>query len=193
MSDAKVARRIAAVRNGGWLVAVALLVSAPAARAETYLTPFVGAAFSGDSDDSRLTYGGALGWAGEGGVLGFELEFAHTPDFFGTTALGNNNVSTLMGNLMLLSPGRTRIYGSGGIGLLRTRVEDVSGFFEIDSNNFGLNVGGGVLLFPGESVGLRGDVRYFRNLTDPEPDDEFDIDLGGLDYWRATGGVVLKF
>ena len=193
MIHAKPARSVSAVLKGRWLLAAALLAAAPALHAETYLTPFVGAAFSGDTDDSRLTYGGALAWAGESGVLGFEIEFAHTPDFFGTTGVGNNNVTTLMANLMLLSPGQVRIYGSGGVGLLRTRVEDVSGFFEIDSNNFGLNVGGGVLLFPGESIGLRGDVRYFRNLTDPEPDDEFDIELGGLNYWRASGGVVLRF
>jgi opacity protein-like surface antigen len=85
------------------------------------------------------------------------------------------------------------VYGSGGIGLLKTRVDDVSGFFSIDSNDFGIDVGGGLMAFPSEHIGLRGDIRYFRALTDPEPDNEFDLDLGSLDFWRATGGIILRF
>jgi len=174
------------------LATSALLAAAPAARAETYLTPFVGAAFSGDADGNPVTYGGALGWAGSG-ILGFEVEFAYTPDFFGKSGLGDNNVTALMADLMLLSPGPVRVYGSGGIGLLKTRVDDVSGFFSIDSNDFGIDVGGGLMAFPSEHIGLRGDIRYFRALTDPEPDNEFDLDLGSLDFWRATGGIILRF
>ena len=36
-------------------------------------------------------------------------------------------------------------------------------------------------------------MRYFRNLTDPEPDNEFDVDLGSFSFWRATGGLVIRF
>jgi hypothetical protein len=47
--------------------------------------------------------------------------------------------------------------------------------------------------FLGNNLGLRGDVRYYRNLGDPEPDDEFYIDFGEFSFWRGTAGIVLKF
>jgi len=166
------------------------LTAAPA-RAEVYLTPSVGVAFGGHTDDSKLTYGGSLTFLGEDGVIGFAVDFGHTPDFFGTTGFGNNNITTLMGNLVLASPGRARIYGSGGLGLVKTRVKDLSGFFEVDSNEFGLNVGGGVLLSSG-TIGFQGDIRYFRNLSDLH-NEGLDFELGTVDYWRAVGGISLRF
>ena len=172
------------------LFLTALGVAGPL-QAQTYLTPNIGAAFGGDLDDSRISYGGKLMFTGDS-LIGFEVDFAYTPDFLGTVAFGKSNATTLMGNLVLISGGRVRIYGSGGVGLLKTRVEDVDGFFEIDSNELGVNAGGGFIFAPNR-FGIQGDVRYFRNLTDPEPDDEFDVDLGDLNYWRASAGIVIKF
>ena len=175
-------------------LALAALVAAPPAQAETVLTPFAGLAFGGRADDSKFTYGGAIGFRGDGAGLGFEIDFGYTPEFFPEGGrLRESNVTTLMGNLLLLAPGGSvRIYGAGGVGLLKTRVEDADGFFDVDSNDFGLNVGGGLEISLGERVGLRGDLRYFRALTDPEPDNEFDIDLADLDFFRATVGLSLK-
>jgi opacity protein-like surface antigen len=170
-----------------------LVVAAPPLHADGYLTPYVGAGFGGRTDDHKLAYGGSLAFASERGVMGVGVDFGYTPDFIGTTGVGNNNVTSLMGNLMVLTPGRTRLYASGGLGLMKTRVEDAQGFFRVDSNDFGVNLGGGVMLFPGDAIGLRADVRYFRNLTDPEPDTEFDVDLGGLSFWQATGGITFRF
>lgn len=174
------------------LVAVLAATAAPL-HADAYLTPFVGAAFGGRTDDSKVAFGGSVAFASRSGVLGFGVDLGHIPDFLGTTGVGNNNVTTLMGNLMLLTPGDTRLYASGGLGLMKTRVEDVDGLFRVDSNDFGVNLGGGVMLFLGDTIGLRADVRYFRSLTDPEPDAEFDVDLGDLDFWQATGGITFRF
>jgi hypothetical protein len=172
--------------------ALAGLMAAGQAQAEGLLAPNIGLVFGGDTDDSKASYGGTLTFAGEG-LVGFAVDFAYTPDFLGTTGLGNNNATTLMGNLVLMThPSRTRIYGSGGLGLMKTRVEDVDGFFEVDSNELGINVGGGFVFVP-DRIGIQGDIRYFRQLTDPEPDDEFDVDLGDLDYWRVSAGVVFRF
>jgi Outer membrane protein beta-barrel domain len=174
------------------LVLVGLAVPVPA-RAESYLTPFAGAAFAGNTDDSELTFGADLSFAGHG-LLGLSLDFGYTKDFFGDTApIADNNVTTLMGNLMLISPGHPRIYLSGGVGLMKTRVRDTTGFFDIDSSDFGLNAGGGIYIVGQGPLGFRADIRYFRTLSDPEPDGEFDLDLGNLDYWRATAGITLKF
>ena len=179
-----------------FVLTTALLVLAgiaPNVRAESYLTPYAGVAFSGKTDASKLTFGGDLAFAGHG-ILGASVDFGYTKDFFGNTApIGDNNVTTLMGNLMLISPGHPRIYASGGVGLMKTRVKDTAGFFDIGSSDFGFNVGGGIYVVGRGPLGFRADIRYFRTLTDPQPDGEFDVDLGNLDYWRATAGITLKF
>jgi opacity protein-like surface antigen len=176
------------------LLATLALAGAAPLRAETALTPFAGVAFGGRTDDSKFTYGGALAFRGSGTGLGFEIDFGYTPDFFGETGrLSENSVTTLMGSLLFLAGGNTRLYGAAGLGLLKTRVQDVDGFFDVDSNDFGFNVGGGLEIGLGENFGLRGDLRYLRALTDPEPDDEFDVDLADLDFFRATGGLTIKF
>jgi hypothetical protein len=169
------------------------LTFASQASAETYLTPFAGVAFSGNTDDSKLTLGGDLAFAG-GGPFGFSVDFGYTKDFFGDEApLGDNNVTTLMGNLMLITPGHPRVYASGGVGLMKTHVQDAGGFFDVSSSDFGFNVGGGIYIVGGGPIGFRGDIRYFRSLSDPEPDGEFDVDFGSLDYWRGTAGITFKF
>jgi opacity protein-like surface antigen len=173
-----------------------MVVGAGSARAEVMLTGFGGAAFGGATDQSRGTYGGAIGFLGAG-VFGFEIEAATTPEFFGNgdrNVFTKNNVVTLMGSFLLAAPaGPVRIYGAAGAGILKTRLEDADRLFTIDSNDFGINVGGGVIAYLGGHVGLRADVRYFRDLQDTDPDGRFDIDLGKLDYWRAVGGITLKF
>lgn len=58
-------------------LALATLALVLPAGAQTYLTPFAGAAFSGSADDSKLTFGGDLAFTG-GGPLGFSLDFGYT-------------------------------------------------------------------------------------------------------------------
>jgi hypothetical protein len=174
------------------VLALALTLAGGSAGAETLLSPSVGLAFGGRTDDSKITYGGTLTF--KGSLFGFAVDFGYTPDFFGSDSLGNNNLVTLMGNLVVMSPGPVRVYGSAGLGLVKSRVEDAAGLFEVDSNELGFGVGGGLLVFPGDgNVGLHGDIRYFRSLTDPEPDDEFDVDLGSLDFWRGEIGITFRF
>lgn len=177
-------------------LALVLLLGTGAARAETLLTGFGGAAFGGATDRTRGTYGASLGFLGHG-VFGFEAEFATTPEFFGNAeedVFTDNNVLTMMGSILLAAPaGPLRIYGAAGAGLLKTRLADPDRLFNIDSNDFGINVGGGILIFPSDHVGLRADVRYFRDLQDAEPDGGFDLDLGRVDYWRVVGGITFKF
>jgi opacity protein-like surface antigen len=181
------------------VMAVVLLLTfcgAGAGHGETLLTGFGGVAFGGATDTTRGSYGAALGFLGSG-PLGFELEFCTTPEFFGNArqdVFSDNNVLTVMGNLLLAAPaGPVRIYGTAGAGLLKTRLADPSRLLSIDSNDFGINVGGGLLINLGANVALRGDVRYFRDLQDPDPDGKFDIGLGNVDYWRVVGGITFKF
>lgn len=176
------------------LATVVLMGAALPARAEVMLTPFYGKAFSGTLDSSRTTYGGAVGFLG-GGVFGFEGEFSYVKDFSGdvsSDALASNNVQSLSGNLLVAVPaGQVRLYGAGGVSLLRPDLKTREGFVVVNDDKVGFNVGGGLILYLGGHVGLRGDLRYFRSFGNLETGNA--IDLGTLDYWRGVGGLTFKF
>ena len=196
---------------------VALIVGATPTRASAdwLFTPFVGTAFGGrvnfgdfndfeDTLEQRVTFGGTLGWMGAG-IIGAELDFGFSPNFFENTLgdgdfdFGDSNVTTLMGNVILGAPigGQRgpglRPYVSGGVGLIRTKVDGGDFFDDLSTNDFGINVGAGLHGFFSDSIGIRGDIRYFRSLQDDEPDDEFDVALSDFDFWRATVGVTFRF
>lgn len=199
-------------------LAAAVTAATPAkASADWLFTPFVGMNFGGsatfsqfgadteDEFEKRGTYGASLAWMG-GGALGFEVDFGYSPNFFESTAgdgdfdYGDSNVTTLMANIVLGAPvgGQTglgiRPYASGGVGLIRSRIDDVDDIFGDPKNNLGMNVGGGIAGFFNDRFGLRGDVRYFRSLQDEEPDeDDFDIGLGSFSFWRGTVGLTIRF
>ena len=175
--------------------AVVALAAAPAVHADTMISGHAGKVFGGDLTDSRTTYGGALTLMGHG-AFGFEIEGAYTPDFFGdaNVVLGKNNVSTLMASILLGSRfGQSgRVYASVGGGLLKSRAENIDQFFEVTRNDFGVSGGLGAMGFFTDNLGVRGDVRYFRNLGDPEPG-QLHIRFGDFSFWRGTAGLVLKF
>ena len=105
-----------------------------------------------------------------------------------------------MGNIIIGVPvgGQTgagmRPYVSGGAGLLRTRVDDVDDFFDVNENSFGINAGGGVMAFFGDNVGIRGDIRYFRSINDSDNGRlRPGLGLGSFDFWRGTIGVSFRF
>ena len=102
-----------------------------------------------------------------------------------------------MGSVLLAVPaGPVRLYGAAGAGLMKTRIEAADVFFDVSSSDFGINVGGGVIGYIGSHVGLRADIRYFRDLSDLSPTgDAADVNLalGKVDFWRVVGGLTFKF
>ena len=194
------------------------LIAVPrTASADWLFTPFIGTGFNvaadfGDAfDDSteferQFTYGASLGYMGAG-VIGFEFDFGYSPNFFETrvndddfTFADDSNVTTLMGNVILGIPvgGQTgfgiRPYAIGGVGLIRTHVEGAGLFFEdLDTNDFGFNIGGGLHAFFTDNVGIRGDVRYFRSFASDDDEDSFDLNLSSFDFWRASAGVTFRW
>ncbi len=176
------------------LVAVMMIGRAAPARAEITVAPFVGAAFGGNVNDSKITYGLCLGLRGDKSAFGLQVDLGLAPDVLSRATVGESSITTLMANLLVTAPREgSRIYASAGVGILKARAQSIDELFEVDSNEFGFNVGAGVDIFLGRWFGLRGDIRYFRALTDPQPDGEFDLGLGDLDFWRATGGLILRF
>jgi hypothetical protein len=199
------------------IIAAAVVLSASAAApskasADWLLTPFIGSTFGGNADiaavsggtfadnfDQKLNYGASLAWMG-GGIAGFEVDFGYSPNFFGVSNsspgfdfVGDGNVTTAMGNLVVGAPlGPVRPYASGGLGLIASRVDNPTQFFDkASTNDLGMDVGGGVM-FLGGNVGVRGDIRYFRSLNNNDSN-SVDFSLGSFRFWRGTVGVTFKF
>jgi opacity protein-like surface antigen len=191
-------------------------VAAPSkASADWLLTPFVGWNWGGtanllnqeDFDDEfeqKAMFGASLGWMGAG-IVGFEVDFGFSPNFFENTSgsgdfeFADSNLTTVMGNLIIGVPigGQHgvgfRPYAVGGVGLVKSRLGSSGDLFNVDSTDWGFNVGAGAMFFFTDHVGLRGDVRYFRSLEDVEPLDDFNIGLANFHYWRGTLGVTFRF
>ena len=170
------------------------------AQAQGFISPLLGFDFGGDSgcpeltncENRNLNLGVGLGSIGS--FLGGEFEFSYAKDFFGEAPGYNSSVMTLMGNL-LVGPkiGPVQPYGAAGVGLIKTNVDFTpEALLDSNNNHFGWNVGGGLIIFLGEHVGLRGDIRYFHAFQD--------LQLLGvtvsdtkLDFGRASAALVLKF
>jgi opacity protein-like surface antigen len=188
------------------LAALVLALSPVTASADWLFTPNIGAGFGGNSrGGEHLTYGASIGFMGAG-VFGFEADLAYTPEFFegdnDDTDLfntGDSNVTSLMGNVLIGVPiggqsgAGVRPYFAGGAGLMKSRVENADALFDVDNNDFGINVGGGVMGFMTDNVGFRGDVRYFRAFGEDTNNDQIDFDFSDFDFWRATVGVTFRW
>jgi hypothetical protein len=178
------------------LAGVALASSAAPARADGFVNPWAGVQFGSNVDNGRGAFGVTAGGMGAG-IIGGEVDFGYSPSFFGTkTDFGNNSVINLMGNVIVGIPiGGTRGAGvrpfvTGGLGLIRTQIDGGTIAQVSSSNNqLGWDLGAGVMGYFNNHVGLRGDVRYFRDING---DIVNNIDFGSLHFWRLSAGVVLR-
>jgi opacity protein-like surface antigen len=186
------------------LVVLAVLFTVAGARsaaAQGYVTPTAGYNFGGDSgcisatncDNKNWNFGIGLGALGS--IFGFETEFVYANNFAGSTPTQQTSVLTIMGDFML-APKITIVqpYGLFGIGLIRTAFTPAVGTEE-DDNNFGYNVGGGLIVYFNKHFGLKGDVRYYHAF-DALSILGINLPNAGsnkLDFGRVGLGAVIKF
>jgi opacity protein-like surface antigen len=187
------------LRLGVLAIGIAIGTATPA-RAQGFISPLIGLDFGGDAQCPNLTgcqdkkVNASVSFGAMGNLLGFEEEIAYAPDFFGSAAGLSSSVLTVMSNVMVVPKcGPVRPYVEGGIGLIKTHVDlTTTSVFTTSNNGLGWDVGGGVMGFIGDHVGLRGDLRYvhaFKDLTVLG----FTLSNAKLNYGRASVGVVLKF
>jgi opacity protein-like surface antigen len=201
-------------------ICAAALAAAPAtASADWVITPFVGWNFGGAADvnnaitgtsfsnefEHKIDYGVSVAQMGAG-VIGWEVDLGYSPNFFETGTATNNafeftndsNVFTLTGNVIVGAPigghgGSIRPYAVGGVGLIRTNLQDFAGAFDVSSkNDFGFDVGGGVMGYFAQNIGIRGDIRYFRSFTGSD-NNATGLGLSDFHFWRGSVGVAFKF
>ena len=191
---------------------LALMLAPTSAFAQSwFFSPFVGGNFGGSADfgsfpkaddevEKRMTFGATLGW--NPSVVGFEVDLGFAPNFFEDTAgdrnfgFGTNNVTTLMGNVLFTVPpgGGIHPYASAGVGLIRPNVKSATGVFnDLSTNDLGVNVGAGLNGYFNDNIGLRGDIRYFRDLQDNKGDNALDLNFGGFNFWRGSVGLTFRW
>lgn len=177
------------------LLATFLLAVPGVAAADLFLTPYAGVNFGGKTVDPRVNAGVTLTWMGAG-IFGAEADVGFVPDFFSprdaeVDLLGSNNVTTVMANLVVgRSRGTWRPYVSAGGGVLRTQVGSFGGLLDATTHGFGIDAGAGVRVGEGR-VGLRGDVRYFRQLSDV--DRLLEDAVSDFAFWRSSVGLSIGF
>lgn len=183
-------------------VLTAILAWVPIAHAQVFVSGSIGSTFAGDIADCqsltdcetrRATYEGSLGYLWS--LLGWEGEVAHTPQFFGEGAESDaNSVTTVMMNLLVApSYGPVRPYGVVGLGSIRTAVEfSLGNAVKFEDADTGWTFGAGVMVFPFDYIGVRGDIRRIRGTSD--------LNIGALsiagadrDFSRASVSLVARF
>ncbi|MCU1384819.1 MAG: hypothetical protein JWL71_3516 [Acidobacteria bacterium] len=179
---------------------VAMVLAPMQARADGFVTPWIGSAFGSNIQNGQTTFGVSAGGMGAG-IIGGEADFGWSPSFFGTKSdFGNNTVMDLMGNVIVGVPvggqhgAGVRPYVVGGIGLIRSQIDGGTlARVSSSTNMFGWDAGAGVMGYFAQHVGLRGDIRYLRATSDLTTNVS-SIDLNGnrLHFWRASIGVVLR-
>jgi opacity protein-like surface antigen len=180
--------------GGVWLA-----LNAAPAHAQWFVTPYAGGHFGGDTSNTKFNLGAGVGYLGAG-VVGFETDFNYAPNFFDASNNINfetkgSNLATVMFNGIVAARPQTviRPYASGGIGWMRSRIDEVAGAFAVKNNDLGVNVGAGVIAQFNRNVGWRTDVRYFRAVVDNQEDNDFDAAFGNFNFWRATAGLTFSF
>jgi hypothetical protein len=188
------------------VIAAAFSLDPATAHAQGYLTPSLGVTFGNPSAQGRADFVADLGWIPRTEPLGVELDVTYAPSFFGNQGpYGQNSVTTVMGNVVLagggggrssfFAPSRsaTRPYVSGGIGILHEVVTTPLPVNKISNNDLGLNLGFGLMAFTRRPFGVRGDLRYFRDLVNNGSGNTANIDFGSFHFWRAGIGVIFAF
>ena len=173
---------------------------APSAAAQTFVSPLLGFDFGDDSscpavtgcEDKNLNIGVGIGTLG--GFFGLELDVSYARDFFGAAPGYSSSVLTVMSNL-IAGPqiGPVRPYATGGLGLIKSHVSfDPTSLLESSNNGLGWNIGGGVMVFPGRHIGIRGDIRHVHGFQDLEILG-FPLSDTKLDFGRASAALVFRF
>jgi opacity protein-like surface antigen len=140
-------------------------------------------ATSGDGHSAAFTLGGSVAVVEHEG-WGAEFDFGGT---FGDGASdGRADVQSYMVNMNGIWPkGTVRPFVIGGLGVLRVRGCLDNCLQTTAWTDWGYTVGAGAHYLLTDSLGLRGDVRYFAALDDhPDPSRPRDVS-----YWRVAFGV----
>jgi len=189
------------------LLVTGVLAAPLPAHADGFISPNIGVNFGGQAggtlinavnDSNKISWGVAAGWMGAG-VIGIEEDFAQSPNFFGSGGnIDSSRAVTLMTNLIVGAPiggqagGGIRPYGAIGVGWINQNVKTVNGLGNFSENDFGWDIGVGVMGYFADHIGLRADYRYFRNFQETGSN-IVGLQSGHFNFNRASVGVLFRF
>ena len=189
------------------LLVTGVLAAPLPARADGFISPNVGVNFGGQAGgtlvnavntSNKINWGVAAGWMGAG-VIGVEEDFAHSPSFFGSGGnVSSSRVVTLMTNVIVGAPiggqsgGGIRPYGAIGVGWINQNIQFVNNIGNFSENDFGWDIGVGVMGYFADHIGLRADYRYFRNFQETSSN-TIGLQSGHFNFNRASVGVLFRF
>lgn len=152
-----------------------------------YLTGHAGVVAGGELSDPAGALGASVSVQEQSG-WGAELDFGHASDAVsGRQVL---DLTTYSLNAMWVKPaGMIRPFGLAGAGVMQVDGCDAPCTRAAKTYDFGLSVGGGTFVVLNDSIGLRGDARYFwsgASHDDLRRPDTFS-------FWRISGGVTFMW
>ena len=182
------------------------LLFATPAHADFFLTPFAAIKFAGDArfidlesgaSNTKFALGGMAGVLTDG-LLGVEADVTYVPRFFERSTgslVARSHVLTVMGNVMVAAPLSLTQYSlrpfvSGGAGLMHINIDDVANAIPVDSNLFGINVGGGAMGPLTNDLDVRFELRWFKSVTSGSATPL--LPGSALSFWRAAIGLTIR-
>jgi hypothetical protein len=195
-------------RNTVMLFAGLLLIAARASAADRQIRPFVGATFGGgttfvDPEEAigkpHLAIGVSAVFLGE--ILGTEIDVFDAPGFFESgdrNLVHVSHVATFSGNLVLAAPRRLteyflRPYIVGGATMMLVRTTTSLSVFDVSTVRPAFDLGGGVLAFVTNKIGVSGDIRRFQTVGGNSGSAGLSFGDEHLSFWRATMAVVIRY
>lgn len=190
------------------VAAAAALTPAPA-RADVFVSPFLGVKFRGATNQLDLDESNGVretkSAVGISGVVvtddgpGLEIDIAHQSRFFegaDDSLVTRSGVTTLSANVMLAAPiawtrESLRPFAVAGLGWMHAASNDQISLNPIKNDYLGLTMGVGAVGFLTDVVGLRFDLRYLKSVSSADTA-ELTGRVARLSFWRATIGVVFR-
>jgi hypothetical protein len=198
------------MRLAGPLVVGLLLFSRPAIAADKQIRPLVGLSFHGattfvDLDKAVDKRHGIIGVQTVvlGNIVGVEVDVARAPGFFQTgKGLGasplvlHSSVMTAMGSVVIAAPRKLteytlRPYVVAGAGGMRVAIDDYFGILKVRDTIGAYNLGGGVVGFLTNRVGVAWDVRRFSSVKGTAATGT--STSGRLSFWRASMALAIRY
>ena len=192
----------------GLLSLAVLLVPSRATAGERQIRPFVGVTFEGATTfviseaaagKPHAMIGGNAVWLRE--IFGIDVDLAHAAGFFQDDdpahLVLSSGVTTLTGNIVVAVPARKTEYGLrpyfvGGAGLMRVRIDHAFGVLPVAKTSPAIDVGGGVLGFITNRIGVCWEVRRFTSLS-RTTEQGLSIGAERLSFWRASMALAIRY